>query len=137
MAFPFRYLYYMDQSLISTGNAVTLLNNGGEKFPALFKALANARSHIHIEYYIFTSDSVGSQITDMLIKKYSEGVEIRVIIDDVGSKHFKDIEKRLREAGIMVLKTMPVAFSSLANSNYRNHRKIVVIDGVYWRYQPG
>jgi cardiolipin synthase len=53
-----------------------------------------------------------------------------VIIDDVGSNHFKNIEKRLRKAGVTVLKTMPVAFSSLANSNYRNHRKIAVIDGV-------
>jgi cardiolipin synthase len=130
MAFPFRYLYYQDQSLISTDNTVTLLNNGEEKFPALFKALANARSHIHIEYYIFASDSVGNQITDILLKKHGEGVEIRVIIDDVGSNHFKNIEKRLRKAGVTVLKTMPVAFSSLANSNYRNHRKIAVIDGV-------
>ncbi|HWI90654.1 MAG TPA: cardiolipin synthase [Flavisolibacter sp.] len=130
MAFPFRYLYYQDQSLISTDNTVTLLNIGEEKFPALFKALANARSHIHIEYYIFASDSVGNQITDILLKKHDEGVEIRVIIDDVGSNHFKNIEKRLRKAGVTVLKTMPVAFSSLANSNYRNHRKIAVIDGV-------
>ncbi|MBO9681424.1 MAG: cardiolipin synthase [Flavisolibacter sp.] len=130
MSFPFRYLYYQNQSLISTGNAVTLLNNGEEKFPALFKALENARSHIHIEYYIFTADDVGNHIADILLKKHSEGIEVRVIVDDVGSNRFKKIQKRLKKAGIPVLKTMPVAFSSLANSNYRNHRKIVVIDGV-------
>lgn len=129
MAFPFRYLYYQNQSLISTGNAVTLLNNGEEKFPALFTALENAKSHIHIEYYIFTADDVGNHITDILIKKYGEGVEVRVIVDDAGSNHIKNIPKRLREAGIPFLKTMPVAFTSLANSNYRNHRKIVIVDG--------
>ncbi|MBD0351171.1 MAG: cardiolipin synthase [Flavisolibacter sp.] len=129
MAFPFRYLYYQNQSLISTGNAVTLLNNGEEKFPALFSALQNARSHIHIEYYIFTADDVGNRIADILIQKHEEGVEVRVIVDDVGSNHIKSIPKRLREAGIPCLKTLPVAFTSLANSNYRNHRKIVIVDG--------
>jgi cardiolipin synthase len=127
---PFRYLYYQNQSLISTGNTVTLLNNGEEKFPALFKALENARYHIHLEYYIFTTDAVGNHIADILIKKHKEGVEIRVIIDGVGSNHIKKIPKKFKEAGIPLLKTLPVAFSSLAKSNYRNHRKIVVIDGI-------
>ena len=129
MAFPFRYLYNQHQSLISTGNAVTLLINGEEKFPALFDALENARSHIHLEYYIFTADDVGNRITDILIKKKREGVEVRVIVDDVGSNQIKQLPKRFREAGIEFLKTLPVAFSSLANSNYRNHRKVVIIDG--------
>lgn len=129
MTFPFRYLYNQAQSLISMGNAVTLLHNGEEKFPALFTALQAARSHIHIEYYIFTADDVGNRIADILLQKHGEGVEVRVIVDDVGSKGIKDIPKRFKEAGIPLLKTMPVAFSSLANSNYRNHRKIVVIDG--------
>jgi cardiolipin synthase A/B len=129
MTFPFRYLYNQAQSLISMGNRVTLLNNGEEKFPALFTALQKARSHIHIEYYIFTADDVGNRIADILIQKHEEGIEVRVIVDDVGSNHIKDIPKRFKKAGIPLLKTMPVAFSSLANSNYRNHRKIVVIDG--------
>lgn len=130
MAYPFRYLYYQNQSLISTGNAITLLNDGEEKFPALFTALENARSHIHLEYYIFTADDVGNRIADILIKKHGEGVEIRVIVDDVGSNRIRKVHKRFKEAGIVLLKTMPVAFSSLANSNYRNHRKIVIIDGI-------
>jgi cardiolipin synthase len=129
MSYPFRYLYNQNQSLISTGNAIALLNNGEEKFPELFKALQNALSHIHLEYYIFTADDVGNRIADILIQKHKEGVEVRVIIDDVGSNSIKQLPKRLREAGIVLLRTMPVAFSSLANSNYRNHRKIVVIDG--------
>lgn len=128
MSFPFRYLYYQNQSLISTGNSVTLLNNGEEKFPALFEALEKARSHIHLEYYIFTSDDVGNRIADILIQKHREGIEVRVIVDDVGSNRMKKLPRQFRDAGIILLKTMPVAFSSLANSNYRNHRKIVIID---------
>ena len=129
LVFPFRYLNYQNQSLISTGNSVTLLNNGEEKFPALFAALEHARSHIHLEYYIFTSDDVGNRIADILIKKRKEGVEVRVIVDDVGSNHIKKLPEKFKEAGVQFLKTLPVAFSSLANSNYRNHRKIVIIDG--------
>ena len=129
MAFPFRYLYYQNQSLISKGNSVTLLNNGEEKFPALFYALENARYYIHLEYYIFTSDDVGNRLADILINKQKEGVEVRIIVDDAGSNHLKKLPKKFRAAGIQFLKTLPVAFSSLANTNYRNHRKIVIIDG--------
>ena len=86
---------YQNQSLISIGNAVTLLNNGEEKFPALFTALENARSHIHMEYYIFTPDDVGNRIADILINKHKEGVEVRVIVDDVGSNHIKNTAKKI------------------------------------------
>lgn len=129
MASPFRYLDHQNQSLITAGNALTLLTNGEEMFPALFTALENARFHIHIEYYIFTSDAVGNRVADILISKQKAGVEVRVIVDDVGSNHIKKIPKKFKEAGIQFLKNMPVTFTSLANSNYRDHRKIVIIDG--------
>lgn len=128
-AYPFRYLFYQHQSLISSGNSVTLLSNGEEKFPALLTALQQARSHIFIEYYIFTGDAVGNCIADLLIQKKIEGLEVRVVVDDVGSNRMGHMVRRLRAAGIPLLKTLPVAFTSLANSNYRNHRKVVVIDG--------
>ena len=71
----------------------------------------------------------GGVLRDILLKKKRDGVEVRVIVDDVGSNQIKQLPKRFREAGIEFLKTLPVAFSSLANSNYRNHRKVVIIDG--------
>jgi cardiolipin synthase len=129
MASPFRYLNHQNQSLITTGNTLTLLTNGEAMFPALFTALENARFHIHLEYYIFTSDDVGNRIADILISKQKAGVEVRVIVDGVGSNHIKKIPNRLKEAGIQFLTTLPVAFNSLANSNYRDHRKIAIIDG--------
>lgn len=129
MSIPFRYLYNQKRSLISSGNKVTLLNNGEEKFPALFKALENARSYIHLEYYIFTADDVGNHVAEILINKKKEGVEVKIIVDDVGSNHLKTLPQKFKEAGIEFLETLPVAFTSLANSNYRNHRKIAIVDG--------
>ncbi len=128
LAMPFHYLYIQKQTIISSGNSVKLLINGEEKFPALIDALEKASTLIYIEYYIFTDDDLGNRITDILICKAEQGVVVRVVVDDVGSNQIKNIPKRLLQAGITVLKTMPVTFTSLANSNYRNHRKIVVID---------
>lgn len=129
LAIPFFYLYNQRQTLISAGNKVKLLNNGETKFPELFSALEAAESHIHLEYYIFTPDDVGNRIADILIRKASEGISVKVIFDDLGSNHNKIIPERFSRAGIPFVKTLPVTFTSLANSNYRNHRKIVVIDG--------
>ncbi len=129
MHYPFRYLYNLQQSLISEGNETGLLNNGETFFPALFDDLRKAQHHIHIEYYILTADDIGNQLTDILIQKRKEGVEVRVLVDAAGSNNIKNLPERMKEAGIEVLRTLPVRFTSLANSNYRNHRKIVVIDG--------
>lgn len=129
LALPFNYLYRQKESLISTNNSVKLLNNGEEKFPELYRALENATSYIHIEYYIFSYDDVGNAVTDILIRKKKEGVDVRIIVDDVGSNKMGNIPNRLKESGITLLRTQPVTFTSLANSNYRNHRKIVIIDG--------
>jgi cardiolipin synthase len=129
MAYPFRYLYNLNQSLISTGNSVQLLNNGEEKFPLLFDKLEAATTYIHLEYYMLTDDDVGSRLAAILIQKWQEGVEVRVIVDDVGSNQIGSLPTRFRDAGVPFLKVLPVAFNSLANSNYRDHRKIVIIDG--------
>lgn len=126
---PFRQLALQNRSLVHGGNKVRLLNNGEEKFPALFKDLMLAKHHIHIEYYIFTKDDVGNKVTDILLRKLNEGVEVRVILDGQGSRKKKDIPEILKNKGAEVYSFMPVRFSSLAQANYRNHRKIVVIDG--------
>ncbi len=129
MAMPFRYMVNQQRSMISTGNRVSLLNNGDEMFPALFAAMEEARAHIHIESYILTADTVGERIADILVRKRRSGVEVRVIVDDVGSNRLKDLPARLQAAGVEFARTLPVAFTSLANSNYRNHRKLAIIDG--------
>ncbi|NLA24064.1 MAG: cardiolipin synthase [Bacteroidales bacterium] len=129
LALPFRQMFNQGQSLPSIGNKVKLLNNGEEKFPALFEALETAKHHIHVDYYIFSNDDIGIEFTNILVRKAAEGVIIRVIVDDRGSRKIKDIPKILKNAGIEFYRFMPVQFSSLAQANYRNHKKIVIIDG--------
>ncbi len=119
------------KSPLTRYNKVKLLINGEEKFPELLQAIADAKHHIHMEYYIYEQDEIGKQIIELLIKKAGEGVEVRLIYDDFGSPTIKKkTEKRLNEAGAEIHPFHKVHFYLLANRfNYRNHRKIVVIDG--------
>ncbi|MBC7872615.1 MAG: cardiolipin synthase [Ferruginibacter sp.] len=118
-------------SPLTRKNRVKLLVNGEEKFPELRDALQQAKHHIHIEYYIYEQDEIGMEIIELLIKKAKEGIQVRFIYDDFGSPSIKNkIEKRMQEAGVQVHPFHKVHFYLLANRlNYRNHRKIVVIDG--------
>ncbi len=108
-----------------------MLQNGEHKFPEVLKALHEAKHHIHIEYYIFEDDDIGNQIKDILIQKAREGVQVRFIYDDFGSRSIrKKLVPQLREAGVEAYPFHKVFFIMLANRlNYRNHRKIIVIDG--------
>ncbi|MEO6232339.1 MAG: cardiolipin synthase [Ferruginibacter sp.] len=119
------------RSPLTRRNKVKLLLNGEEKFPEVLEALQNAKNHIHIEYYIFEQDNIGEQIQNILIKKATEGVQVRFIYDDFGSPSIKKkTEERMRSAGIEIHPFHKVLFYLLANRlNYRNHRKIIVIDG--------
>jgi cardiolipin synthase len=87
--------------------------------------------HIHLEYYIYEQDEIGTTIIELLIKKAKEGIQVRFIYDDFGSHTIKKrTEARMREAGIEIYPFHKVHFYLLANRiNYRNHRKIIVIDG--------
>ncbi len=111
------------------GNKVELLINGESKFPEMLASIEGARHHIHLEYYIFVPDEIGSRIMDLLIRKASEGVKVRMIADAFGSPRMRRYKKRLEKAGVQFVSFLPVTIASLANSNYRNHRKIVIIDG--------
>jgi len=126
-----RLLLNNSNSLLTTGNQLTLLKDGKETFAALFEAIEKAKHHIHLEYYIFDTDNIGSKLTDLLLKKSAEGVEVRMIVDDVGSWSLKkSFFERLRNAGIEIYPFMEVRFPRLTSRvNYRNHRKIAVIDG--------
>ncbi|MEP7165675.1 MAG: cardiolipin synthase [Ferruginibacter sp.] len=119
------------QSPLTGNNEVKLLLNGEEKFPELMAAMEKAKHHIHIEYYIFEQDEIGSAIIELLIKKAEQGVLVRFIYDDFGSPSIKKkIERKMRAAGVEIQPFHKVHFYLLANRiNYRNHRKIVVIDG--------
>lgn len=119
------------KSLLTVRNKVRILNNGKAKFYELFAAIEAATSSIHLEYYIFDNDRIGKQLIDLLARKAAEGVEVRLIYDDVGSWGIKRRHARhMRAQGIKVCSFMPVVFPWLTSKlNNRNHRKIAVIDG--------
>ena len=119
------------RSPLTRKNNVKLLLNGEEKFPEVLEALRNAKHHIHIEYYIYEQDNIGERIEELLIQKANEGVQVRFIYDDFGSPNIKKkTEERMKKAGVEIYPFQKVLFYLLANRlNYRNHRKIIVIDG--------
>jgi Phosphatidylserine/phosphatidylglycerophosphate/cardiolipin synthases and related enzymes len=120
-----------NQALPFEGNRVDVYTDGYTKLAALIKELYKAKKHIHLQYYIFLDDAVGRLIRDVLIDKAKEGVEIRVLYDDVGSwKADNNFFEEMRDAGIEVRSFLKVRFPLFTSRvNYRNHRKIVVIDG--------
>ena len=118
-------------SLPFKDNKVEIYTDGYQFFPALLSAIHEARNHVHIDMYIFAEDALGYLVADALIAKAREGVEVRVIYDDVGCWNVSHrFFERMREEGIEVVSFLPVRFPSFTSKvNYRNHRKIVVIDG--------
>ena len=112
-------------------NTVDMFTDGYQMFHALLRDIAKADSHIHLDTYIFADDELGNLVADALIDKAKSGVEVRVIYDDVGCwKVDSAFYERMREAGIDVHSFMPVKFPAFTSKvNYRNHRKICVIDG--------
>ena len=118
-------------SLPYNNNKVNLLCDGYRFFPSLLRDIASATSHIHIDIYIFEDDALGRLVSDALIAKAQQGVEVRVVYDDVGSWMTKNrFFERMRVAGIEIEPFMPVRFPRFTSkANYRNHRKIIVIDG--------
>ena len=118
-------------SIYTTGNEVKTYISGEKKFHDLIKDIRSAKSFIHIEYYIFRFDDLGKAIIDELKSKVDEDVEVRLLVDGMGSKNLKQKEIRyIKSLGIKFSIFFPGAFPRInTRINYRNHRKIVVIDG--------
>lgn len=117
-------------SLPTLHNEVDLLINGESKFPRLKEDLLNAKHSIHMEYYIFEPDKIGLEILNILELKAKEGVQVRLLVDSFGSPDFVKYMRKFKDSLISFYAFLPVTFTSLANSNFRNHRKITVIDGL-------
>lgn len=128
---------YLHQNNIplTENNQVELIFSGEEKFDNLFKAIHNAKHHIHLEYFNFRNDSIAKALFDLLAKKAQEGVEVRAMYDAFGNasnnrplrnRHIKAIKER----GIEIVKFDPVKFPWINHVFSRDHRKIVIIDGV-------
>lgn len=118
-------------SPFTINNKTQLLNNGKETFQSFFQAMERAKHHIHLEFYIFRNDNIGTKMQKLLIKKAQEGVEIRLIYDGYGSiKLNKEFIRELKINGVQTASFSPLSIP-LANKrvDYRNHRKILVVDG--------
>lgn len=118
-----------NNAFLTKNNEVKMLINGEEKFSSLLLDLDKASNHIHLEYYIFEEDEIGEKIINKLIQKATEGVDVRFVYDDVGSNLSYTLRSRLKKAGVLAKAIMPVYFPKFSKANYRDHRKIVVIDG--------
>lgn len=112
-------------------NHVDIFTCGSSFFLKLIADIGGARHHVHVNVYIFEDDALGRLLRDVLIDKAREGVEVRVIYDDVGSwSSGTEFFETMRDAGIEVVPFMPVRFPRFTGKvNYRNHRKLFVIDG--------
>lgn len=122
------------ESPVFDNNKIEVFNNGKDKFDALKKELEKAEHHIHLEYFIVKNDQIGNEIKDILIKKSLEGIRVIFIIDKVGSYKLKhNYVKELKDAGVEIVYytyfLAPLLRKLNTQINFRNHRKIAIIDG--------
>jgi len=126
-------LYNLESSgsVFTDDNKVTIYTDGKKKFRALIDEIKKAKQYIHIEYYIIRNDEVFEEIKSVLCEKAREGVEVRILYDSMGCMQIrKKVWRELEKAGIHSAEFFPALFKRLhLRINYRNHRKIVVIDG--------
>ena len=133
MRFKRLILYNLNEgeAVLTDNNDVRIFTDGNEKFKALLWELDHARSYIHLQYYIVKNDELWKKIEEVLIRKAKQGVEVRVLFDSMGCRGMKGSDwEPLEKAGIRVVEFFPALFGNFqVRVNYRNHRKIVVIDG--------
>lgn len=117
---------------LRTGNSIKILIGGDETYPAMIVAIGQARTSIALQSYIFDNDSEGRKIVEALVQAKERGVEIRVLIDAIGSKYsHPPIIRLLRKCGIQaaLFMTNPLGIMRMPYANLRSHRKILVVDG--------
>lgn len=114
-----------------SGNDIAIYTSGKEKFRNLITDIENAKKFIHLDYYVIDESKIGYAIRQVLMEKAREGVEVRVIYDDLGCfKTKRKFFKEMRDCGVQVKPFLRVLLPYLSpKTNYRNHRKIAVIDG--------
>lgn len=134
-ASKYKELIYMNllsnHAVLTQDNHIHIFDDGQDKFNRLLEDIAEAKHHIHIQYYIFRLDRLGTRILDALIEKARQGVQVRVLYDEMGSRgvHKKDFKALIEQGGEVEVFFPSVLPLINPRMNYRNHRKIVVIDG--------
>ncbi|CDH44207.1 MAG: cardiolipin synthase [Candidatus Competibacteraceae bacterium] len=127
-----RLLERLGQGALSPATAVTVLESGDACFQALETAIVAAQHHVHLEYYLWQPDRVGTRLRDLLIEKARAGIAVRLLLDPMGSNRIsRRFLQPLRDAGGMTAWFNPLRLRRLRPNhvNFRTHRKIVVCDG--------
>ncbi|MBR6771607.1 MAG: cardiolipin synthase [Lachnospiraceae bacterium] len=126
-----RYNLDISEAVLTDDNDITIYTDGNDKFEALIEDIRQAKKYIHIQYYIIKNDVLFNRIKEVLIEKAAEGVEVRILYDGMGCRSVKrSYWQQLNSKGIKTSEFFPATLRRLhLRINYRNHRKIVVIDG--------
>ncbi|WP_411842619.1 cardiolipin synthase [Salinicoccus sp. HZC-1] len=124
-------LLYNNQSFLTVNNSIETFTNGRDKFDSLLEDIRNAKDHIHFQYYIFRLDNLGKELYEALLQKQKEGVTVRFLYDDIGSRgltlrNFRKFKNEGGQVEAFFPNMLPLINPRMNN---RNHRKIVVIDG--------
>lgn len=124
------YNLHSGGSIVTNDNSIEVFTDGNAKFDALIEDIKRAEKFIHIEYYIIRNDVLFNRIKDVLLEKVKEGVEVRILFDGMGCRAVpRSYWKKMQMAGIKIVTFFPATMRRLhLRINYRNHRKIVIID---------
>ena len=115
-------------NVYTKNNDITLFTDAGEKYESLYNDILNAKRNIHLLYFIFKADATGQRFISLLAQKAREGVEVRLLYDTIGSLKTRFSRfKEIIDAGGKVCKFFPLI--NILKINFRNHRKVVVVDG--------
>lgn len=127
----FRLLSHLSESPISGRNETVVLTNAEATYKAMMEEIKKAKHHIHLEFYIFRGDRIGKQFQRLLVEKALEGVQVRIIVDGLGSYSLNTrFLKKLKDNGVEFYRFLPPLFALYHRKvNYRNHRKILIVDG--------
>ncbi|RYL99228.1 cardiolipin synthase [Sporolactobacillus sp. THM7-7] len=131
----YQTLIYMnlnnDEAPLTVNNKLNIYTDGEEKFQNLLEDIRSAKHHIHMQYYIFRNDFLGNEVIDALLRKVKEGVTVRLLVDDAGARRLNGkLIRRLIHAGGKFHRFFPGRLPLInLRMNYRNHRKLVIIDG--------
>ncbi|MBM7570537.1 cardiolipin synthase [Aquibacillus albus] len=132
---PYKDLFYLhlrnDDAIFTQDNDVEVFTDGEKKFHALLNDIEGAKDHIHLLYYIIRNDGLGERVSEALIRKVNEGVQVRLLFDDLGSRTLsRKFIKKLQKSGVEVESFFPPLIPKVnLKINHRNHRKLAIIDG--------
>jgi len=128
-----KMLYKNSEAAGYVFNKIDVFSDGESTFNAVFEAISKAKDHIHIEFFIFDDDKISNKLRELLILKAKEGVRVRMIYDYWGSFDLsKKYLKSLKDAGVYYRPFLPFRWriSRSSKINYRNHRKLIIVDGI-------